>query len=140
MSKIQQVADAVVSELNGQTFSQSFTAEKKFLPVYELKDLEKLQVTAVPKAQSFMRLNRGQISTEVQVDIGIQKRIENDTEIENLLELAEEFAIFFNSRQMESFSKAVCSNVKNEPIYALEHLEEYRQFTGILTLSFKVMP
>ena len=31
-----QIADAVVSELNGHTFSQSFRAVRAYLPEYEL--------------------------------------------------------------------------------------------------------
>jgi hypothetical protein len=28
--------------------------------------------------------------------------------------------------------------VANKPVYATEHLEEFRQFTSVLTLTFKV--
>jgi hypothetical protein len=30
------------------------------------------------------------------------------------------------------------TEVANEPVYAMEHLEEFRQFTSVLTLTFKV--
>jgi hypothetical protein len=28
--------------------------------------------------------------------------------------------------------------VKNEPVYSLEHLDEFRQFTSVITLTFRV--
>ena len=44
------IADAVVTELAGGTFSQVFTPARRVLPQFELADLKNLQVTVVPSS------------------------------------------------------------------------------------------
>jgi len=46
------VASAVVAGLNDGEFSQELTAERKYQPAVELKDLKTLHVTIVPKSQT----------------------------------------------------------------------------------------
>ena len=50
MAVITDIAEAVVVQMNGGTFSQTFTAERAFLPVFELSDLKNVRVTVVPGA------------------------------------------------------------------------------------------
>ena len=42
------LADAIVADLNGHSFSQPFTAERGYLPTFELPELGDLKVTVVP--------------------------------------------------------------------------------------------
>ena len=44
------IADAVVAELAGGAFSQSFTPQRRVLPEHELADLKDLRATVVPAA------------------------------------------------------------------------------------------
>lgn len=50
MSTIIDVTAALVARLNAGEFSQSFTAERKYQPVFELPELAELRVSVVPKA------------------------------------------------------------------------------------------
>ena len=139
MSTITQIANAVKTELNDTGFSIPFTAEMALLPVFELKDMRDLKVTVVPKAQSFTRLSRGESGREVQIDIGIQKKFSGESEAEELLGLVEEIAANFDGKRLAEFGNAICVKVQNEPVYAPEHIEQYRQFTSVLTLTLKVV-
>jgi len=49
MARIADIADAVVTALNGHTFSQPLTAARAYRPVFDLKDMTDLHVTVVPK-------------------------------------------------------------------------------------------
>lgn len=139
MSMITQIANAVTTELNDTDFSISFTATMTLLPVFELKDMRELKVTVVPKAQSFQRLSRDTSSREIQIDIGIQKKFSGQSEAEELLGLVEEIATHFDGKRLVEANIAICVKVHNEPVYAPEHIEQYRQFTSVLTLTFKVV-
>ena len=139
MSMITQIANAVKTELNDTDFLVSFAAEMTLLPVFELKDMRDLKVTVVPKAQSFQRISRDTGSREVQIDIGIQKKFSDQSEAEELLGLIEEIAAHFDGKRLANFENAICIKIANEPVYAPEHIEQYRQFTSVLTLTFKVV-
>jgi hypothetical protein len=135
---ITQIANAVKTELNDSTFSISFAAEMTLLPVFELADMRDLKVTVVPKAQSFQRISRIAGGREIQIDIGVQKKFSAQSEAEELLGLVEEIATFFDGKRLTGANNAICVKVANEPVYAPEHIQQYRQFTSVLTLTFKV--
>lgn len=72
-------ADAVVAALNApsEPFSQLFTATRAKTPIYELKDLSTLRVTAVSRGKTRSRISRGNDwSHSIPVELVIQKRIE----------------------------------------------------------------
>ncbi|MGD9128783.1 MAG: hypothetical protein PVH19_15510 [Planctomycetia bacterium] len=138
MATITDLAQSVVNELNTGEFSLEFTAVSTLLPSYELKELKTLKVTVVPRSQVFQRANRAQTAREVEIDIGIQKKFSGDSEAGPLLDLVDEIANHFDGKRPTTMPSAICSKVVNEPIYAPEHIEQYRQFTSVLTLTFKV--
>ena len=45
----------------------------------------------------------------------------------------------FRHKRLDSFRAAVWVKTEHEPIYAQEHLDQMRQFTSVLTLTFRVM-
>jgi len=51
VSVITDIAEAVKDALNGQDFSQAFTAERHYQPLFELKDMKTLHVTVVPRGR-----------------------------------------------------------------------------------------
>jgi hypothetical protein len=58
--------------------------------------------------------------------------------LDALMTLIEEIADHFRTQPLASYPNARCTEVKNEPVYALEHLEELRSFTSVITLTFRV--
>jgi restriction endonuclease Mrr len=130
-----ELADAVVTELNAETFSQAFTAQRFYTVLFELKDMQTLHVSVVPRAISTTALNRSQDTYEYQIDIAIQKR-DNGTlaASDALMQLVEEIADHMNNRTL---ADCRCVGVSNAPIYSPDHLQEFRQFTSVLTLTFR---
>jgi hypothetical protein len=55
------------------------------------------------------------------------------------MELVEEIADFFKQRRLDAYPQAVWVKTENAPIYAAEHMDELRQFTSVLTLTFRVL-
>jgi len=55
------------------------------------------------------------------------------------LGLVDENARHFRLRRPAAMPSAVCVKVENDPVYAVEHLDELRCFTSIITLSFRMV-
>ena len=140
MALITDVAGAVVAELNAGEFAQEFTAVRRYLPLFDLSEMKDLHVTVVPRGVAITGLARGVNQHDVQIDVAVQKKLETEgsDEIDPLMALVEEIADFFRLRRLASYSNAVWVKTENTPIYSQEHLGQMRQFTSVLTLTFRV--
>ncbi len=141
MATIVALADAVVSELNNEDWSLQFAARRLYRPRFEPADLKTLQVSVVPRALVIEAGSRADDSHEYRVDVAIQQKLDVETaeEIDPLLRLVEEIARHFRLRRPAAMPSALCVKVENEPVYAVEHLDELRCFTSVLTLSFRMV-
>jgi len=142
-AKVTDIADAVVAEMNGQAFSQAFTAERKYQPTYELPDLQTLHVTVVPKSVTTAVASRSDDQVDYAVDVGVQKKFSAgdaaDTEADELMALVEEIAAFLNRRPLAAAPGVVWVRTQNEPIFSPEHFEQLRQFTSVLTVTYRAL-
>ena len=140
MSVIVDVAEAVKTELNEHEFSQAFTAERHYRPVFDLKDMKDLHVTVVPKGVTLSTAGRDRAQHDVQVDIAVQRKVTgSNDEADSLMALVDEIADFFRLRRLAEFKDAVWVGTENSPVFAPEHLEQLGQFTSVLTLTFRVL-
>ena len=141
MAEIVGVAQAVTDELNAGSFSLPFTAERKYLPIYTLQDMKGLHVTVVPRGVAVSSLGRARNQYDYQVDVAVQKKLaeEEAGEIDPLMSLVEEIADHFRLKRLAGYPNAAWARTTNEPVYDPEHLNELRQFTSVLTFSFRVV-
>ena len=141
MSTIVNLADAVVSELNSEEWSLPFVARRLYRPRFAPVDLKTLQVSVVPRSLTIEAASRTDESFQYQIDLAIQQKLDTETaeEIDPLLGLVEEIGRHFRLRRPATMPTALCVKVENEPVYAVEHLDELRCFTSILTLSFRML-
>lgn len=139
MATIIQIADAVAAQLNGATFSQTLTAARLYAPSFELPDMETLHVTVVPRGIASTSLDRKRDSFSYDIDLAVQKKTDMvQASLDALMTLVEEIADHFRAEPLASFPGARCVDVKNVPVYSQEHLDELRQFTSVLTLTFRM--
>jgi len=140
MATITDIADAVVAELNGHTFSQALTAVRYYRPVFDLGEMQTLHVSVVPKGVTIERADRSRNQYDFAIDVAVQKKFETGdaAELDPLMSLVEEIADFFRLRRLTSYPDAIWVRTDNVPVYAPEHLEEFRQFTSVLSLTFRV--
>ena len=151
MSLIADIADTLVAELNAASgggggagaggFSQSFQAERHYLPLFDLEQMKDLHVTVVPKGMTIQSSGRDRNQHDVQVDVAVQKRFTtgDNAELDPLLTLVEEIADFFRLRRLASVPAAVWVRTEHAPVYAPEHMEQMRQFTSVITLTYRVI-
>ena len=133
------IADAVVAQLNAAPFSQPVMAVRHYQPVFEFSEMTELKVSVVPRSLASKALDRNRDSFDYWIDVAVQRKIEPTLgNLDALMELVEEIADHFRRQPLAGFPQARCTEVENAPVYAAEHLEEFRQFTSVLTLMFKV--
>lgn len=139
MAKIVEIAEAVVQELSGGQFSQPIEVQRYYRPSIELAQMKTLRVSVVPKGIAITGLTRTIDQYEYQLDVAVQKKLvgEGLEEIDGLVGLVEEIADHFSPPRLSSLPDVLCVKVENIPVYSIEHLEEMRLFTSVLTLSFR---
>jgi hypothetical protein len=140
-TELLRIADGVVAALNAASLSQSFQAERLYLPQFELPDLKVLHVTVVPKDEDTKALTRSRTQRVYRVDVGVQKKFDKGdaAELDPLMVLVEEIAVLFRGKRLAAMPEAVCTVTKPDPIYSPEHMEQFRQFTSVVTLTFKAL-
>lgn len=135
------VADSLVAELNAAQLSQPVQAVRGYVPEYDLKEMKSLRVTVVPRELSVTSVSRDRLSYDAQVDIAVQQKFAkgDNAEIDPLVNLVEEIADLFRLRRLASYPAAVWTKTEHRVLYSPEHWIELRQFTSLLTLTFKVV-
>ena len=141
MSLVTNIADAVAAELGRGEFSTEFTAQRRVLPDFELKDLGELKVSVVPHAVEIAKETRDSQRYEVTIDIGVQQKITDsiDTQVAALGTLVDEIAEFLTNRPLEDAPYANWSAIENDPVYVPEHLKQRRVFTSVLSVTYQML-
>lgn len=141
MAVIVDIADAVVSALNAGSFSQPIAARRMYLPQFDLTAMKDLHVTVVPKGVQILPGGRSHNQHDFAIDVAVQKKLEraDNAEIDALMDLVDELADHFRFKRLEDFPNAVWLKTDHQAVYAQEHLQEMRQFTSVLTFTFRVM-
>ncbi|GAB4110380.1 MAG: hypothetical protein Kow00105_19150 [Phycisphaeraceae bacterium] len=147
MSLAINIADAIVAELNAAplgTFDLTFTALRRVLPVFDLAEMADLHVSVVPRAVEIAGATRSASQYDVQIDIGVQQKLASDggnldQQVPALCGLVDQIADYLRRRVLQASPQAVWVRTANDPIYAPEHLSQLRQFTSVLTLTYRVM-
>ncbi len=142
MAAIITLADAVVSDLNAQE-TWEFTAVRTYLPKFDLTDSAVLQVQVVPKTDARTPASRGYDACEMTIDIGVMQRVEGTAAeeqiaLDGLMDLAEQIKEYLSRRRPTDYSAAVCTAVRNDPIYDVEQLDNGRVFLTVISTIFYV--
>lgn len=143
MAVIIDIADAVTAELNAhaaELIDGGFNAVRHYRPVHDLREMNVLRVTVVPRGVSITPIMRGKNQHDVQIDVAVQKKVDdaNNAVMDELMGLVERIGDVFRQRGFTS-PPAVWVSTENKPIYSMEHLDQLRQFTSVLTLTYRVM-
>lgn len=141
MSIATDVADSVVAQLNAATLGKPVTAQRRLVPSFDLPEMKDLHVTVVPRGMAVSKADRTRNTHDVQIDIAVQKKFDEGTnaEIDPLLNLVDEIADLFRLQRLDSYPAAHWIKTDHAPLYSPEHWDELRQFTSIITLTFRIV-
>lgn len=136
------IADEVVAEINKDGFSTRFAATRANRPKFELGELKELTVVVSPGPILTQGIEGSVVSRGVKqryytIEVGILQRIDPDDNaaIDVLLALGEEIQDHFHWLEL-NVSNAICTESTLSPPDD-EHLDSLRQFTAVLTLTFR---
>lgn len=148
-SLVAAIADAIKTELNDGSWSQAVTATRAWSAQYKLTELATLRVTVIPATFSATYLSRGRDDERAAVDIAVQKKTAagadgrpQNSELDPLSELMEEFLAFFRAKALTADSRAVICKEReftaNEAVFSKESLEDLLVFSGVLRVHCKM--
>jgi hypothetical protein len=137
------IADAIVTALNGATLSQTFTAARAYVPKFDLTTATGYQVCVVPKADSREPGGQSEDSAELLIDIGVMKKLAARTtaaaelaEIDAAMLLCDEIRAVVNRKRLAGVEDAICSKIEQNPIYSVDQADEARTFLTALTTTW----
>ncbi|QDV62575.1 hypothetical protein [Crateriforma conspicua] len=135
-----QIADSVVAEINAADLSKNPTAQRLYVPDFDLEDMKELRVTVVPREVEYLPLDRATNKYHATIDVAVQKKFSKGDakEIDPLVLFVEEIADYFRLKRLNSFVAARCIKVENAVLYSTEHWTQFNQFTSLLTLTFEL--
>ena len=142
MPVITDVADAIVVELNAATFSQPVNAVRAYLPQYKLTEMQNLHVTVVPKSIVLANPDRSRSQSDYSFDVAVQKKFStgSNEELDALIDLVQDIVVYFRKNQrLESFPNAMWMKTEVPVLYAPEHMDQLRQFTSVVTVTYRVV-
>ena len=146
MSAIIDIAEAVVAEINDAgVLPSDVSAKRHYVPTFELKDMDTLHVSVVPRAVAIQPMGRSYCQHDVQIDIGIQQRFppgsgpdDQQITVDALMQQVEQISELLRGKRLSPLPEAVWLRTQNDPVYAPEHMDQLRQFTSVLTLTYRV--
>ena len=110
-----------------------FGAEFSMIPEFSRRKLDERKIVVVPLSTSYKALSRGGVEEECKVSVGVLKRIYED-ELDKMITFVSYLSTYLLGTE---HCGAKCVHADYDPLYYPEHLRENRQFTSIITLTFK---
>jgi len=141
LSIVVDIAEAVVTELNGESFSIPFTAQRSYLPVYDLREMSELKVTVIPRSVTSTLASREASDELYAVMIGMQKKLEPEEldDVDALVTLMEELGVFLTRRTLSEMPDAQWISNEIDPLFVGELMDKLRQFTSVLTATYRLI-
>ena len=146
MATVVDIANAMVTALNGSALSQPFEASRYYLPEFDLKEMDTLHVSVVPAELDEEIADRSRDRAEYKIHVAVQKRVTKSdppgldpAAIDALMQLVEEIDDLFRHKPLMGYEAASWAKTENKPIYDPKHLKEHGQFTSLLVFTFRVL-
>lgn len=136
-----ELAEAVKDRLNATDFGEPMEAQRLYVPRYELEDMDTLRVSVVPAGSLSELSSRNSTTDEYTIDIGVQKRFktEDSIDLDPLVALTQAIADSFRFKKLDGMPSATWIKGEITPAYIPQHIEQYRQFTSVVRLTYRLI-
>lgn len=143
------VCQAAVELLHGASLSRPFIARREWLPVFDLAELgteTKVAVTAGDGYQT-TRISRTSWQREPQIRVLVFGALQGDAiedQVDALMSFVEEVRDLFAFADLRLDASVECPPVlraiaiESDPPLSAEALEQLRQFSSVLTITYRV--
>ncbi len=139
MTTTPEIAQAVADSLNATVFGQPVTAERAWLPVYDLGEMETLRVTVVPTTRTLTTVSRAALQAEHRIEVAVQRRVDPEDlpAVDALVALCNEIAEHLTGAALPALPDIRWAKTEHTLLAAPEHLNELRQFTGLIAVTYR---
>jgi len=128
------LCDTATEFINGESWSQSFTAERELRVRDDLSELQDLTVYVVPRAISSVINTRRNEMVDYTIQIAIIRKAKGADEIQEMMDLAYEIR---DRTSMVSLDGYQYFSQVNDPVYNANRLETHGLFLSIVELTYK---
>ena len=138
MATTAEIADAVVVALASVPGPIPVQAGRSWLPLADLSEMEVLRVTVVPAGRTIAPAARDLLAHDHRIEIAVQKRLPSDAaaDLDPLEALVERLALHLAHTPL-AISGLSWVGSEHAPLVAHEHLNELRQFTSLLVVTYR---
>lgn len=140
MARITDIADAIVTQLNGLTLSQWFEAERAYIrPVIDREDLTRLRVIVVPMdSAAVVGLTRNAAQEDHRVDVAVfaPLRQADNAEVDPWVDFAEELVDALRRLRLTS-PDAICIQAIHQPIADWDYLTGKAVFASVISTTWR---
>jgi hypothetical protein len=144
-ARVLAVADEVANDLGNSQFDMPFVnAGRKYLPKVTVEETDQPIVTVVPAEIRVSPDNRSTWLHEYDIDIGVQHRAKPGQDanliFDAAMRLTEQIADKYRATQLtlaDCVLTAVSYGGTSGLPYVAEHIEQHKQITGIVRLTFQ---
>ena len=137
MSRIINLADAVVARLNTATLSQSFTAVKELMPIDQLDDVVSLEVSVAVGGENWEKIDRSAVYSKV-YDIFVVIRApltsDNNSAIEPYILLSQEIKDDLVQQRLTGLHVI---EVQQDAPFDLTDLADSAKYFTVITFKYK---
>lgn len=140
MSTLQEVAAAVVSELNAGTWDQAFTAVKTYRPTADIV-VPGLLVEVVPTGHEVDLEARDTRRHEYTVSVSVAKKETtpgDDAEVDDLLDLVDAIVDYMTARPLADAADASWIDTQRERVMLFDELTQKNVFAAIVRFRYLV--
>jgi len=140
-NRLVEVADAVKNLINTGTFTPVVTAVRLFVPDFTLETLAALKVTVVPRGMDTTIQTREQARDDALIDVAIQDRVaDNLAAVNPLMDLVDEIDLFLRNRIRRKLIAPANAGwiATTRTAYDVDHMEQLRVFTSVLSLTYRL--
>jgi hypothetical protein len=138
MSRLIPLVDAVVTLLNDHQFSKRFTAKRRFIPVLDLQEANKLHVSVMLGPVERIWETRASVTESATVLIGVQQKLQCEDDGATILALAEEITDYIESNAETISATAQFAGSQWRVIYDPTSINTHNVFNSVLSLDFKI--
>ncbi len=156
MSLAVDITDGVVALLNGApggTFSEPFTARRRFVPTFTLgkdadphtPDLSELRIEViVPPVQTMERSDRDVWQYDFPIALGIARKLAagdddaRETETETLTTLVEKVVDWLRDDARDTVAEATLDRVEPHQNFHPEMFDEQHEFFAVVVLHYRL--
>jgi len=133
------IADALVTDLNAETWALTFTATRALVVEFALEDLGTLHVTVAPIGAGLQYDTRGDLTRVVTLTVGIQQRFDaTPGTADALVALGEAIQEhYLHTRLTSGGLTAVCNETEMVTIADPALYRRGLTYTGIVQMTFE---